>query len=224
MGISRVFHFRCGVIAVTPAVTGCWSFSLMSYCCSHCSLAATVTPVYFFLSNPEVTSRQSWTFHLTPCVYIDFSSLLSETKLPQAHKHRHNIHATEEWTSGGRERPWCHERWGADPSKSRGQGLFSSYAFPEAARPEGRGFPACSSVNPWYLTASAWGIWRTIQYLSYILTQGTNKRLEGLSNIQKAHLQGAGKGYSWKGVCKSLICILYDSVVKFRILWLGKDS
>lgn len=48
IGISRVFHFRCGATAVTPAVTGCWSFSLMSYCCSHYSLAATVTSVYFF--------------------------------------------------------------------------------------------------------------------------------------------------------------------------------
>lgn len=127
-------------------------FSLLP--CSNCNFCI------LFLSNPEVTSRQSWTFHLTPCVCIHFSSLLSEIKLPQAHKHRHNIHATEEWTSGERERPWCHERWGADPSKSHGQGLFSSYAFPEAARPEGRGSPACSSINPWYLTASAWGIWR----------------------------------------------------------------
>ena len=46
----------------------------------------------------------------------------------------------------------------------------------------------------------------SIQYFSQIFTLGTNKRLEGLSNIfQKAHLIGAGQGYLQKGVCKSLI-------------------
>lgn len=186
-----------------------------------------VTSVYLFQSNPEVTEQAVPHLPLNSLCLYSLSSVLWETeraipKLLQAHRHRHNIHATEEWTSGeGEMRSW--------PQQVTWAGLLRSYAVSEAARSEGRGFPGCSCVNSWYLvqqiSAPSWGTWREHSIPFWDFHQGTNKRSEGLSNIiRKAHVQGPGRGYSRIGVCKSLICILDDSVVKLRLLWLGNGS